>query len=169
MSEGQEEKPSPSYWAGSGEGGIFRFTSEEISLQGTVEGDLYRDSVLQEIARKNDPETTRDAAYSYLQDCGLDPTPDAVGQLTEVFLPCLRIMCERGYDPKGSTWRKAGRLAVLADVRKKFERLWERAWIKGKRHDDSALDLINYTAFYLRADRDRWGEWGEPGIPDDAA
>lgn len=112
------------------------------------------------------PDTTRDAAYTFMKDCGLDPTEDAVGQLTEAFLPCLRIMCQRGYDPQGRTWRQAGRLGALADMRKKFFRLWERAWIRGGTHDDSAYDLINYTGFYLRI-QGRWGEWGEPGRPED--
>jgi len=104
-----------------------------------------------------------DAAASYLEAIGLDPTPDAICQLDEVFRLCLTIMCERGWDPEGGTWRTAGRLGALADCRKKFMRLWERAWIHGKRHDDSGIDLINYIGFYLRADKERWGDWGEPG------
>lgn len=104
-----------------------------------------------------------EACVAFLQACGLDPIPDAVEQLQEVFLPCLRIMCERGWDPMGGTWRAAGVLGALADVRKKFSRLWERGWIKGVRHDDSALDLINYVGFYLRSEDNRWNEWGEPG------
>lgn len=104
-----------------------------------------------------------DACVSFIQAMGLDPTPDAVGQLHKVFVPCLKIMCERGWDPEGGTWRQAGVLGALADVRKKFFRLWERGWIRGIRHDDSALDLINYVGFYLRSDDNRWNEWGEPG------
>jgi hypothetical protein len=108
-------------------------------------------------------QSARDAAFRYLQDIGLDPTPDAVQQLDLVFRRCLTIMCERPWDPEGGTWREAGRLGALADVRKKFQRLWYRAWICGKSHDDSAIDLINYTGFYLRSENNRWNEWGEPG------
>jgi hypothetical protein len=108
-------------------------------------------------------------AEQFLRHVGLTPTPDAVGQLVEVFVPCLTIMTERGYDPDGLTWRTAGRLGALADMRKKFFRLWERLWILGQRHDDSAYDLINYTGFCLRADKERWGEWGEPGPADPGA
>jgi hypothetical protein len=104
-----------------------------------------------------------DAAEDFLRKVGLDPTPDAVGQLAEAFLPALRIMCSRPWDPNGRTWRQAGRLGALADCRKKFMRLWERGWSNGKRHDDSAIDLLNYIGFYLRADAKRWGDWGEPG------
>jgi hypothetical protein len=31
---------------------------------------------------------------------------------------------------------------------------------------DHALDLINYTGFYLRAKDSGWAEWGEPGTKD---
>ena len=107
--------------------------------------------------------TTRDAAVEFLDRCSLVPTPDAVSQLTEVFLPCLEIMCKRPWDPTGATWRKSGVLGILSDAKKKFERLWERGWKYGVRHDDSAYDLINYVAFYMRSEDNRWGEWGEPG------
>lgn len=106
--------------------------------------------------------TTRDAAYTFLASCGLRSTPDAISQLSEVFLPCLKIMCERPWDPNGGTWQAAGRMGALADIRKKFQRLWYRAWTIGKRHDDSAYDLINYIGFFLRADHPGWGDWGEP-------
>lgn len=118
-----------------------------------------------------DPESdaTYDAASTYLKSCGLNPTADAIGQLTEVFLPCLAIICQRGWDPDGGTWRRSGRMGILGDVRKKFERLWERGWKNGKRHDDSGLDLINYTGFYMRADTSHWGEWGDPARYDEGA
>ncbi len=111
--------------------------------------------------------TQNDAAFTFMKACGLDPTPDAVGQLTEVFLPCLEIMCRRPWNPEGQTWRQAGRLGALADVRKKFQRLWERAWIHGKEHDDSAIDLINYVGFYLRADKPYFGDWENPALGQD--
>ena len=96
-------------------------------------------------------------------------TPDSVGQLVEVFVPCLRVMVERGYEPTGALWRKAGVLGIIWDVRKKFERLWFRTWTQGKRHDDSGFDLINFTGMLLRADPDsRFGDAGEPaGAPDE--
>jgi hypothetical protein len=111
------------------------------------------------------PDSRYDAAYTFMKACELDPTPDAVEQTVQVFLKCLAIMCERGYEPDGATWQEAGRLGALADVRKKFSRLWNKAWKHGGTHDDSAYDLINYTGFYLRAHDDRWGEWGEPENP----
>jgi len=103
------------------------------------------------------------AARAYMHSCGLKPTPDAVDQLVEVFLPCLRIMCDRPWDPEGGTWRRSGMMGILTDIRKKFERLWYRGWIRGQRHDDSAFDLINYVGFYLRSGESQWGDWGDPG------
>ncbi len=106
-------------------------------------------------------------AEKFMRECGLNPTPDATDQLANVFLPCLRIMCEREWDPSGGTWRKSGVMGILTDVRKKFERLWERGWLHGKRHDDSAHDLINYIGFYLRSNESLWGRWGEPHVDTD--
>jgi hypothetical protein len=74
-------------------------------------------------------ETTRDIAQRFMDDMGMVPTPDAISQLVEVFVPCLRIMCERGYADDGSTWQAAGRLGILADIRKKFTRLWRDGWM----------------------------------------
>ena len=108
-------------------------------------------------------ETTRDLASTFLEDMNMTATPDAISQLVEVFVPCLRIMCERPWDPNGKTWRKSGRLGVLSDARKKWERIWERLWIHGKAHDDSVYDAINYMGFVLRSEDSDWGEWGAPG------
>lgn len=109
--------------------------------------------------------TTRDAAFSFMQSCGIDPTPDAVGQLVEVFIPCLRIMSERPYDPDGSTWRAHGWRGCLWSAKGKMERLWFLAWRRGIIHEDSAADAINFLGFYLRSIHNDppWGEWGPPG------
>ena len=117
-------------------------------------------------------DTSRDAARDFMVRCGLEPTPDAIGQLAEVFLPCLKIMCGRPWSPDGATWRRSGVLGALTDVRKKFERFWYRGWTKGKRNGDvgftdSGHDLINFIGFSLRADPDSgWGGWGEPARPE---
>jgi hypothetical protein len=111
--------------------------------------------------------TPREYARDFMEAMDLSPTPDAISQLLEVFVPCLKIMCERPWDPNGGTWRKSGVLGILSDARKKFERLWERGWKRGKRHDDSGFDLINYVGFYLRSEDNRWGDWGEPAQIED--
>lgn len=108
--------------------------------------------------------TPRDAAERFMKECGLSPTADAISQLTEAFLPALRIMTERGYDPEGATWRESGWRGVLTDIRKKFARLWFRSWKRGNFDGDSAIDLINFCGFYFRQEcrGTPWGEWGEP-------
>ena len=105
------------------------------------------------------------AAVRFLKEVGVaDPTLDAVKQLIDVFVPCLKIMCERGYDPTGATWREGGWRSQLVDVRKKFSRLWRHGWLEGRFVPDHSLDLINYTGFYHRIQMQGkpWGEWGEP-------
>jgi hypothetical protein len=148
-------------------------------LQATVRGDnewrhpdLYDEAEvnrrLDEIHGVDSPADDIDlqeAAQDFMYKMGMTPTPDATGQLLEVFVPCLRIMCERGYDPTGGLWRKAGVLGIIWDVRKKFERLWYRTWTLGKRHDDSGFDLINFTGMLLRSNPDsRFGDAGEPAM-----
>lgn len=102
------------------------------------------------------------AAARYMEEVGLSPTPDAIQQMTDVFEHCLRIMCERPYDPHGKTWRKSGRFGILGDVRKKFERLWFFYWERNQEHPDSIFDMINFAGFLARSADTRFGEWGEP-------
>ena len=108
------------------------------------------------------------AARDYLDQVGLVPTPDAIAQLTDAFLPALSIMCKRGYDPNGATWREGGWRSILLEIRKKAARLWFRGWLKGNYDADSSLDLMNYAAMYYRLKNEGppWGFWGEPGEPD---
>lgn len=108
------------------------------------------------------------AAANYMRAVGLDPTEDAIEQLVGPFTVCLRIMCERGYEPSGQLWKRSGVLGVLTDVQKKFDRFWYRTWTLGRRHDDSGYDLINFTGMCLRQEPDsRFGEWGEPAQKDE--
>jgi hypothetical protein len=114
----------------------------------------------------DDTRLARQAANDFLRICDVTPTPDAVDQLVEVFLPCLKIMCERPWSPDGSTWRRSGILGAMTDAKKKWERFWERTWKHGKRHDDSGYDLINYVGFIMRSEPGSgWGEWGPPAVP----
>jgi hypothetical protein len=126
---------------------------------------LFADNLAEATSRKPSPEDVRETmAVMFLENMGLTPTPDAVGQLLEVFFPCLAIMCSRGYDPNGATWREGGWRSQLVDARKKFKRLWFHGWIKGIFIPDHGWDLINYVGYYQRiAMRGApWGEWGEP-------
>ena len=93
---------------------------------------------------------------------------DAVYQLTDAFMPAIGIMVERG-QLRGELWRQSGWRGALYEARKKLERLW-RSWWTGDRTDqDSALDLLNFTGFFIRASMEQrepeWGVYGEPGSP----
>jgi|SRR5262252_2515472 len=115
-----------------------------------------------DMAKEEDEETP---ARDFLREMGIEqPTPDAIGQLMEVFVPCLRIMCERGYDPTGASWRSGGWRSQLVDIRKKFTRLWFHAWIKGRFVKDHPIDMINYLGYFIRLEMkgEPWGDWGEP-------
>jgi hypothetical protein len=104
------------------------------------------------------------AAVDFLGKCSLVPTPDAVEQLVEVFLPCLAIMCERGYDPDGNSWRDKGWRNQITEVMERADRLQFNVWQHGRRDENNARDIINYAAFLLRSDWDNeWGKFGPPG------
>jgi hypothetical protein len=138
------------------------FDALKQRLRAAARGDSYWDEPIN-LEAPVSPEYA--AAHAFMGKVfGQDAyTPDAVGQLVEVFIPCLRIMVERGYEPNGELWRRAGVLGIIWDVRKKFERLWYRTWTLGKRHDDSGFDLINFTGMLLRVNPDsRFGDAGEP-------
>jgi hypothetical protein len=117
--------------------------------------------------RGDDTDNTKEAAEDFLKYCGLDPTPDAVDQLVEAFLPALRIMIERGYDPSGKTWRDGGWRGLVYELRKKIDRLWYRSWL-GRQFDKDMYDVINYAGFYIRlkCHGEPWGTKGEPDTAD---
>lgn len=142
------------YRAPAGEGVTGRYMSDQPIAHPGDQADEERDWV-----------DVEKAARDFLEKCSMEPTQDAVNQLLNVFLPCLEIMCDPAHpwDPNGATWRKSGILGAMTDAKKKWERFWERTWSRGKRHDDSGFDLINFIGFVMRSDPDsRWGEWGEP-------
>ena len=119
----------------------------------------------------SEDEVIRIAAQEFLEKAGLEPTPDAIEQLVFAFLPALQIMCVRGYDPEGLTWRAEGWRGMLWKIHDKFGRIWFFGWKRGKFHPDSVIDLINYSGFYYRTGHDgpEWGTRGEPGtdLPED--
>jgi hypothetical protein len=114
---------------------------------------------------ESDREKDVDAAHEFLERCCLTPTPDAVDQLVDAILPALRIMCERGYDPEGGSWRESGWMGQMAEIRKRASRLVHHSWRHGRFDFGDAVDMINYCGFYLRLEGKGkpWGEWGEPG------
>lgn len=100
----------------------------------------------------------------YLKQCGYEPSDDAVAQMTDVFLPAVGIMCGRS-SLRGEIWRQSGWRGSLFEARKKMHRLWYAWWENDRADDDSALDLLNYIGFALRArdaDIGPWGIYGDP-------
>jgi hypothetical protein len=110
-----------------------------------------------------------DACLEFFKATDMEPIPDAVEQMALVFYKALRVMVERGYDPKGGTWKSSGWRGLLLEIRKKLTRLWHRSWLHSAFDPDSALDLVNYAGMYyrFRCQGDPWGELGEPGSLDD--
>ena len=111
-----------------------------------------------------DNETHRDAAHDFIKALGLEPTPEAISQLSGPFAECLRIMCERGY---GTLWRSKGWKGLVHDVLNKSGRLRYRSWLRNEYNPDdphrpsapAGLPLAG-----LRPQRPlEWGELGEPG------
>jgi len=112
-----------------------------------------------------DDDTAHDEAYDYIKSLGVEPTPDAVEQLAGPFAAALVIMCERGYEPDGSTWRSKGWKGLVHDILNKAGRLKFHSWRHNRYDPDSAIDLINFSGFYWRQKNkgSKWGELGEPG------
>lgn len=106
-----------------------------------------------------------DAAYDFLRKLGLEPTPDAIDQLSGPFAVALRLMCERGYDPIGDTWKTKGWKGLVHDILNKAGRIKYHSWRNNDFDGDSAIDIINFAGFYYRLANSgtKWGELGEPG------
>jgi len=106
----------------------------------------------------------REAAYDFMKALGLEPTPDAISQLSGPFALALTIMCERGYDPDGRSWKVKGWKGLVVDILNKAGRIKFHSWEHSEFDPDSAIDLVNFAAFYwrLRNEGSRWGWLGEP-------
>jgi hypothetical protein len=106
------------------------------------------------------------AAVTFLDTCSLVPTPDAITQLTEAFLPALAIMCQRGYDPNGANWKKMGWRGLIFEVGKRVDRIVFNSWVHNRYDQNNAVDAINFLGYYIRL-RNKgpaFGSRGEPGL-----
>ena len=112
-----------------------------------------------------DDETAREAAYDYMRKLGLDPTPDAVAQLRGPFTEALRVMCTRGYDENGQTWKLRGWKGIVHDIMDNAFRIRYKSWQRNEFYANGAVDIINFAGFYWRqgCEGQRWGDLGEPG------
>jgi hypothetical protein len=118
-----------------------------------------------------DDEKARDAAYDYMRRIGLDPTPDAIGQLAGPFTAALEIICTRGYNPPDEDpeiehfWAARGWKGLVHDIMDNALRLRLFSWKRNEFYPNGAVDIINFAGFYLRlkCKGTKWGEIGEPG------
>ena len=107
------------------------------------------------------------AAYEFLDHMGMNnATPDMVEQLIDAFVPALRIMHGRGYDPYGGTWREGGWRSILQEMRKKTFRVWHNSWMHRRFDAENGIDGLNYFGYYVRlqCQGEPWGAWGEPDV-----
>lgn len=88
-----------------------------------------------------------------------------------VFIQAVDLYAQRNDEHGDAVWQSSGWRGMLVDIRKKSERLWNKYWGRGNAaidppnpNDDSALDLINFTAMFLRQlrageENGTWGWW----------
>lgn len=88
----------------------------------------------------------------YLKHLGIEDHINNLQQL-RVFAEALKIYAERNKRYKDS-WKDFGWRGMLHDIYKKTHRLW-KAWWSGDEQDrgdyDDAIDLMNFSAFFIRA------------------
>lgn len=106
-----------------------------------------------ETAAKKDARLRRaEAVIAVLDD--VEPSDENVEQMA-VFLEVYDIYVSRNRRHR-SQWRVGGVAGILVDLRKKVERLWNEFMLSPVPpvDEDSAIDLINYAAFFIRARRE---------------
>lgn len=115
-------------------------------------------------------------AGQFLQDNGINPSPENCDQL-KVFLEALEIYDSRT-SAYGQVWKQYGALSNLLSVARKTDRLMEYWWhdqdmvevpLLHKDSLDDAIDLINYTIFFIRNARVANITGDRPKRPDEAS
>lgn len=102
----------------------------------------------------------------FLETAGVQPTEENIQHL-EVFMEALKV-----YDSRsavyGMLWQQYGALSNLLNMARKTDRLMEEWWHKDgappvmhKDALDDAVDLLNYTVFFMRNAR-RFNILGSP-------
>jgi hypothetical protein len=93
---------------------------------------------------------------------GHEPSPSNIEQM-QVYLDAFDVFLERNSRYE-DLWRDYGWMDNLTHVRSKALRLVRKFWRNNapEANDnmlDDAVDLINYTAFFIRnyCDRNKWG------------
>lgn len=111
-----------------------------------------------------DTRTAADVAAAMCDAAGVPGGP-ADGEYREqamVFAEAFLIFIQRT-DRHGSSWKQSGWRGALFDSRKKMDRLWQEFMINEEPPPDldSALDLLNFVAFFVRGRANNIeGTWG---------
>jgi hypothetical protein len=89
-------------------------------------------------------------------------TTEAEREQLKVFIKALHIYSERN-EKYNDNWKRMGWRGMLIRVRERAERLWDALWgavpiegtqsalVSGPIDVDDAIDLINFSAFLIRA------------------
>lgn len=162
--EALREKLTPEAAARANEG-----LKERIRKINNLIGPVPRPEVEEEVAESpRDEEAYREeclnAARSFLDNCSLPITKDAVEQLVDAFLPALAIMCERDYAKSGISWRLMGWRGLLLEFKKRVGRIYVIGWLGGRHAKPDAIDALNYLGYYIRLENEGkpYGDWDEP-------
>lgn len=102
--------------------------------------------------------------------CPIDePKLDMSDPQLRVLLEAYAIYLQRQSEHGDKVWKASGWRGMLVDMRKKLDRAWFKFWdrdagvplVTDDASLDSAIDLINFTAFFIRQVRagDRDGSW----------
>src|SRR5262245_17659558 len=106
-------------------------------------------------------------AKACLIAAGLDPEDPAMLSQAEVLLEALHVYAKRNAQYHDN-WKRRGRRGRVVRIRERAERLWDQGdWSREtapgpEPATDDAIDLINFAAFLVRANRGeatRDGEW----------
>lgn len=105
--------------------------------------------------------TRRAKVEKVLGELGLGIDDSSIEQMM-VFLEAMCIFQERNANYRDA-WKEQGWRGNLMDLRRKVMRLWNQWWHpRGTRgYLDNAVDLLNFTAFFLRNARaeNEEGNW----------
>lgn len=125
---------------------------ERAILAGNVAADAHQ------AATANTP---KGRAKRVLDELAVEATAENIAQMC-AYLEAFEIFLDRNKRHRAG-WRVAGVTGILVDIRKKCERLWNEFVLGDEYPDDidSALDLMNYTAFFIQAHHEE-KETGKP-------
>lgn len=92
-------------------------------------------------------------AHLLCEACGVPsgPTEEGYREQAMVFVEAFRIFVQRS-ERHGESWKQSGWRGAMFDSRKKMDRLWQEFMVNDEPPGDldSALDLLNFVAFFVR-------------------